>query len=30
MAGASRQKNVLCIRFEDLINNRDATLNVNA
>ena len=24
---ASRQKNVLCIRFEDLINNRDATLN---
>ena len=24
---ASRQKNVMCIRFEDLINNRDATLN---
>ena len=24
---ASRQKNVLCIRFEDLINNRDATLS---
>jgi hypothetical protein len=24
---ASRQKNVLCLRFEDLINNRDATLN---
>jgi len=24
---ASRQKNVLCIRFEDLINDRDATLN---
>ena len=23
---ASRQKNVMCIRFEDLINNRDATL----
>ena len=22
-----KQKNVLCIRFEDLINNRDATLN---
>jgi sulfotransferase 6B1 len=21
------QKNVMCIRFEDLINNRDATLN---
>ena len=24
---ASRQKNVMCIRFEDLINNRDVTLN---
>jgi hypothetical protein len=24
---ASRQKNVMCLRFEDLINNRDATLN---
>ena len=24
---ASRQKNVMCIRFENLINNRDATLN---
>ena len=24
---ASRQKHVLCIRFEDLINNRDATLH---
>lgn len=24
---ASRQKNVLCLRFEDLINDRDATLN---
>jgi hypothetical protein len=24
---ASRQKHVLCIRFEDLINNRDETLN---
>ena len=23
----SRQKNVMCIRFEDLINNRDVTLN---
>jgi hypothetical protein len=23
---ASRQKNVMCIRFEDIINNRDATL----
>lgn len=23
----SRQKNVMCIRFEDLIDNRDATLN---
>jgi hypothetical protein len=23
----SRQKNVMCIRFEDLINNRDITLN---
>lgn len=23
----SRQKNVMCIRFEDLINNRDLTLN---
>jgi hypothetical protein len=23
----SRQKNVMCIRFEDLINNRDMTLN---
>lgn len=24
---ASRQKNVLCLRFEDLVNDRDATLN---
>lgn len=24
---ASRQKHVLCIRFEDLVDNRDATLN---
>jgi len=24
---ASQQKNVMCIRFEDLINNRDVTLN---
>jgi len=24
---ASRQKNVMCLRFEDLINNRDVTLN---